>query len=67
LICLFVCFFEIEEFVQKIDSLDTDINTASENMTKGRPLTAQEVETFKSNVLLRHKLNEQLVEMRRGK
>ncbi len=64
LICLFV--FKIEDFVQKVDSLDTDINIASENMT-GRPLTVQEVEIFKNNILLRQKLYEQLVEMRNGK
>ena len=54
LICLLV--FKIEEFVQKIDDPDTAINTASENMKEG-PITEQEIETFKSNVLLRYKLN----------
>jgi hypothetical protein len=57
--------FKIEDFVQKVDSLDTDINIASANMT-GRPLTVQEIEIFKNNILLQYKLYEQLLGMRNG-
>ena len=63
LVCLF---HNIEEFVEKIDGLDIEISTAYENMMKRLP-TAKELETYKSNIFLRFKLNEQLEEIRNGK
>ncbi|CAF3719664.1 unnamed protein product [Rotaria magnacalcarata] len=53
----------IEQWVVKIDKLDFDIN-ATRGLIMARSLTELELDRFMENILLRDKLNNELVEMR---